>query len=200
MSDVEHPYVSRGGVKLAAALDAFGLDPAGLAAADLGCSVGGFTDCLLQRGAAECTRWTRRTGNWLAARQDDRVVVMERTNALHVQPPAAVDLVVMDLGWTRQERAVPAALRWLRDDGGGGGGGDWAGRIVTLIKPHYEADSRHVLDEAEAEAVTARVLGALPGLGVRVLGSVRSPIRGGRGETSSTWRCWSVRREVWSVG
>ena len=170
------PLVSRGGLKLAAALDHFGLDVAGLAAADLGCSTGGFTDCLLQRGAAHVHSVDTAYGQlaW-KLRQDPRVTVLERTNAVHAPPPAgvAVDLVVVDLGWTKQDRAVPAALRWLR-------AGD-AGRVVTLIKPHYES-GRHRLTPDDADAVTARVVAeVLPGLGVRVLGVMRSPIPGGKG-------------------
>lgn len=177
MAQAHHPYVSRGGVKLAAALDAFALDPAGLICADLGCSVGGFTDCLLQRGGSKVYAVDTAYGQlaW-KLRQDGRVVVHERSNALHLTPPEPVQLVVIDLGWTRQERAVPVAMRWL-----GESAASQEGRIITLIKPHYEADSRHVLDEAEADAVTARVLAEMPGLGVRVLGSIRSPIRGGKG-------------------
>src|ERR1041384_1734333 len=106
-------YVSRGGLKLAGALDAFNVDVKGWICADLGCNVGGFTDCLLQRGAAKV--YAVDTGYGAFAwklRNDPRVVVMERTNTLYLQPPAVgIDLVVIDLGWTRQIHAIPAALR-----------------------------------------------------------------------------------------
>ncbi len=180
MADAD--YVSRGGFKLAAALDGFDLDVAGFVCADLGANVGGFTDCLLRRGAAKV--YAVDTGYGQLAwklRQDERVVVMERTNAMHVDPPAApIDLAVVDLAWTPQRHAVPAALRWR------------PGRIVTLIKPHYEASAEAprgrgagrggVLDEAEADAVCRRTLNRLPALGVRVVGCLRSPIRGGKGK------------------
>ncbi len=172
--DPSGPYVSRGGVKLAAALDHFGLDVAGRTCADLGCSTGGFTDCLLQRGAAKV--YAVDTGYGQLAwklRNDGRVTVMERTNALHVEPAAACDVVVVDLGWTKQKLAIAAALRWLAPEE--------AGRIVTLVKPHYES-GRHQLDDADADAIVQRVLAAdLPALGVEVLDTIRSPIRGGKG-------------------
>lgn len=183
MSDTpEHNYVSRGGLKLEAALDAFALDVTGFVCADLGCNVGGFTDCLLQRGAAQV--YAVDTGYGQLAwklRQDERVVVMERTNAMHVEipeqcvkPQAAVDLVVLDMGWTKQQHAVPAALRWGPK------------LIVTLIKPHYEASGQTKgqgkLDEAEAQRVCEEVLCAMPELGVEVLGCIRSPIVGGAGK------------------
>ena len=96
------PYVSRGGLKLEAALDAFQVDPTNRICADLGASTGGFTDCLLQRDAASVIAID--TGYGVLAwklRSDDRVTVMERTNALHAPaPPEPVDLVVIDLAWT----------------------------------------------------------------------------------------------------
>lgn len=175
-------FVSRGGLKLAAALEAFALDVTGFVCADLGCNVGGFTDCLLQRGAAKV--YAVDTGYGALAwklRNDPRVVVMERTNALHMMPPAPppeVDLVVIDLAWTRQKHAIPAALKWHPR------------RIITLIKPHYEAEApapgggkrQGVLSDDQAAAVTQQVLDAMPPLGVRVLGHIISPIRGGAGK------------------
>lgn len=177
--DVDNPYVSRGGIKLAAALDAFAIDPHGLVCADLGCSTGGFTDCLLQRGASRVLAVDTAYGElaW-KLRSDERVTVLERTNALHVDPPMTVDLVVLDLGWTRQARAIPAALGWLGP----------AGRIISLIKPHYELERAEldrdavagVLAEPLAERVAAAVIKEMPALGARVLGSIKSPILGGK--------------------
>jgi 23S rRNA (cytidine1920-2'-O)/16S rRNA (cytidine1409-2'-O)-methyltransferase len=170
-------FVGRGGDKLRHALDTFAIDPQGLIAADLGCNVGGFTDCLLQAGAAKV--FAVDTGYGALAwtlRNDPRVVVMERTNVLHAEPPARVDLVVIDLGWTPQRRAIPAAMRWLKPEG----------RIITLIKPHYEVakEESHllkagVLDEPDAERIALRTLDSLPALGVRVIASTRSPLTGG---------------------
>jgi len=122
-------FVSRAGEKLDAALEAFGVDVAGLTCADFGCNVGGFTDCLLQRGAARVIAVD--TGYGALAwklRKDNRVVVMERTNALHAEPPEPVDVVVCDVAWTPQRLIVPAAMKWLAP----------GGRTISLLKPHYE--------------------------------------------------------------
>lgn len=194
------PFVSRGGIKLAAALDAFALNPAGLVCADLGCNAGGFTDCLLQRNAAHVYAVDTGYGmlDW-KLRNDPRVVVMERVNAIHLDPRTAgcgaaagvkpairkalagfdgCSLVVIDLGWTRQSHAIPAALRWLR--------ADTSAAIVTLIKPHYEAErsqlTKGVLAPSDAEAVMRRVVDSMPSLGVRVEQVIQSPILGGAGK------------------
>lgn len=173
------PYVGRGGLKLKHALDTFGIDANGLTCADLGCNVGGFTDCLLQAGAGHVTAVDTGYGTLAyKLRIDPRVTVMERTNALHATPPEeGVDLVVVDMAWTPQKHCVPAALKWLKA----------GGRIVSLVKPHYEAKGLGledrlidgVLSEADAELVNQRVIDSLPAMGVRVIGVTRSPIVGG---------------------
>jgi 23S rRNA (cytidine1920-2'-O)/16S rRNA (cytidine1409-2'-O)-methyltransferase len=184
------PYVGRGGLKLRHALDHFALDVRSCACADFGANVGGFTHCLLDAGAARVVALD--TGYGVLAwtlRNDPRVIVMERTNALHATPPAdvgPVDLVVIDMAWTPQRLCIPAALAWLK-------AGE-LGRIVTLIKPHYQASdagqghllSRGVLPEADAERVLDSVLEAMPALGVRVMGVTRSPIVGGAGKKNSS--------------
>jgi len=173
-------YVGRGGDKLRHALDAFKIDAAGLSCADLGCNVGGFTDCLLQAGAARV--FAVDTGYGALAwklRQDARVRVMERTNALHADPPELVELVTIDLGWTPQRLAVPAALRWLGPEG----------RIITLIKPHYEVGKDElglleggVLSEADAERIAQRTADSFLALNVRMEAMTRSPLIGGAGK------------------
>jgi 23S rRNA (cytidine1920-2'-O)/16S rRNA (cytidine1409-2'-O)-methyltransferase len=175
----EERFVSRAGAKLLHALEAFSIDVAGLRCADFGCNVGGFTDCMLQRGAARVVAID--TGYGALAwklRQDPRVEVRERTNALHADPPpGGVDLVVVDLAWTPQRLAVPAALRWLAP----------GGRIVTLVKPHYELLEgekawldRGFLPHDRVPGVVARVEAAMPSLGARVAGSAQSPLVGGK--------------------
>lgn len=179
------PFVSRGGLKLAAALDAFAIDPTALICADLGCNVGGFTDCLLQRGAARVFAVDTAYGQlaW-KLRSDPRVATHERTNALHFDPRTlkdfpGCDLVVMDLGWSRQQLAIPAASKWLRESE--------TARVITLIKPHYEStwkqagkdDKRGVLSDEESQQVCEATLAQMPTLGVQVLGNIMSPIRGG---------------------
>lgn len=184
--DPEHPYVGRGGLKLQHALDAFGLDVTDLDCADLGCSTGGFTDCLLQRGAKSviCVDTAYGQLAW-KLRQDDRTTVMERTNVLHADPvEGGVDLVVMDLGWTPQRLAIPAAAKWLRP----------GGRIISLIKPHYELSDRQgkgakiVLDEDQALQVTVDSIEALKALGYESKGLVKSPILGGGSRSKSAKR------------
>ncbi len=176
----DHPYASRGGLKLAHALSTFGLDVSGWRCADFGASTGGFTDCLLQHGAASVV--AVETGYGVLEyrlRQDSRVIVRERTNVLHGEPPEEpVDLVTADLSWTRQERFLPTAVGWL--------GHRTEGRILSLVKPHYEVEGsekdllvKGVLPEAATGAILERVLERLPSCGVEVLGSTRSPIRGG---------------------
>ena len=175
-------FVSRGGQKLAHAVDAFGLDPTGAVCVDLGCSTGGFVDCWIRNGAARVYAVDTAYGElaW-TLRQDERVVVMERTNALHAEPPEGavpVGFVSIDLGWTRQDRALPAAARWS----------DGSTRIVTLIKPHYELDKpvfqrvskQGVIPDDLAQETTRKVVESLPALGFRVEGLVESPIRGGK--------------------
>ncbi len=174
------PFVSRGGLKLDHALREFELDVTGLICADFGCHAGGFTDCLLRHGAARV--FAVDTGYGVldySLRTDPRVVVMERTNVLHAPPPAeAVNLVTIDLSWTRQRHAIPAALAWL----------EAPGRIVTLIKPHYELEDAEkagcleagVLDEKEAASVLDRVLASFGDLKAEVLAVTPSPIGGAK--------------------
>ena len=169
-------YVSRGGHKLAAALDGFDLDPTDVICADLGSNVGGFVDCLLQRGAAKV--YAIDTGYGVLAwklRRDPRVVVMERVNAMHATLPEPVDLVTIDVGWTRQHHIVPAALGLLAT----------GGRIVTLIKPHYEGDRHELRKGVLAPATAQERLGAIQqritDAGAVVRQIIPSPIAGGKG-------------------
>ncbi|XAL98087.1 hypothetical protein OT109_10815 [Phycisphaeraceae bacterium D3-23] len=200
----DHPYASRGGLKLEAALRAFALDVEGFTCADLGCSTGGFTSCLIHHGAAKVFAVDTAYGElaW-AMRQHERVAVMERSNALHTDPPPevatrGVDLVVIDLGWTRQHKALPAALKWMRQNDAGDDAvspDTTPRRIITLIKPHYERPGetggrrkgerkRPPMPEDESRAVCDAVLGAVeqdPALGLRVVGVIDSPLPGGKG-------------------
>ena len=111
-------FVSRAGLKLAHALKRFDVLCAGLVCADLGSQIGGFVNCLLQNGAARVYAVDTCYGTlaW-KIRRDERVVVMERTNALHVQLPQLVDLVTIDVGWTRQAAILPHAKTLCKPDG-----------------------------------------------------------------------------------
>ena len=156
--------MSRGGDKLEKALEIFGYDPTDSIAADLGANVGGFTDCLLQYGAARVYAVDTGYGvlEW-KLRSDERVVTLERNNALHVELPELVDLVVADVGWTSVLRYASHALGLLKDDG----------RCVVLVKPQYEVDKAQLkdgrVDEATSQRVVDRVVQTLSESGSRVL-------------------------------
>lgn len=132
------PYVSRGGLKLEAALDSYKIDPYDLICMDVGASTGGFTDCLLQRGAR--TVYALDVGYGQLAwklRRDSRVVVIERTNIRHTQResiPDSIDLAVIDVSFISLRLVVPKVKRFLGDDA----------RVVALIKPQFEAGREHV--------------------------------------------------------
>ena len=131
--DAPEKFVSRGGHKLEHALEQFQLDVTGLTALDLGASTGGFTDCLLQRGAGKVYAVDVGQGQlaW-KLRSDQRVIVMEKTNARHLKPeqfPAPADLAVIDCSFISLKKILPPAIPLLKD----------TGRMVALIKPQFEA-------------------------------------------------------------
>ncbi len=173
------PYVSRGGSKLQAALDAFALDVSGLVCADVGASTGGFTDCLLQRGAARIYAIDVGYGqlDW-KLRQDPRVVVMERTNARYLTTlPEAIDLVTIDVSFISLTLILPAVIGWLRA----------YGQVVALVKPQFEAGREQVgkggvvRDVAIHTDVLRRVLTWANEHGLTPLGVIRSPLTGPAG-------------------
>jgi 23S rRNA (cytidine1920-2'-O)/16S rRNA (cytidine1409-2'-O)-methyltransferase len=169
-------FVSRAGQKLEHALAEFGLDVAGRVCADLGSNAGGFVDCLLQRGAARVYAIDTGYGalEW-KLRKDPRVVVMERTNAMHAVLPELVSLVTIDVAWTKQRHILPAARRMVREDG----------HVVTLIKPHYEAEPallvKGILRAEEVDGVVYAVGADFSASGFQFLRTVRSPIKGSKG-------------------
>ncbi len=148
----------------------------GWVCADFGCNVGGFTDCLLSRGATRVYAVDTGYGilKW-SLRRDPRVVTMERTNALHVHLAEKVRLLTVDVGWTPQHLVLPRALNHL----------DAKGEIVSLVKPHYETDRSNlrggVLPEDQAENEVARITSHLTALNLNVVNSVESPLRGDSG-------------------
>jgi 23S rRNA (cytidine1920-2'-O)/16S rRNA (cytidine1409-2'-O)-methyltransferase len=169
-------FVSRAGDKLEHALATFGLDVGGRVCADLGSNAGGFVDCLLRRGAAKVYAVDTGYGalEW-KLRKDPRVVVMERTNAMHAVLPEPVHVVTIDVAWTKQRHILPAARRMVADDG----------FVVTLIKPHYEADPsrlvRGVLPEEDVDGVVSAVGADVVAAGFTLVRTVRSPIKGAKG-------------------
>ena len=129
-------FVSRGGDKLLGAIEAFGIDPSGWVCADVGASTGGFTDCLLQHGASRVYAIDVGYGQlaW-KLRQDERVVVMEKTNARYLDHlPESIDFVVMDASFISIGLLMPVAYNWLQK----------AGEGITLIKPQFEAGRHEV--------------------------------------------------------
>jgi 23S rRNA (cytidine1920-2'-O)/16S rRNA (cytidine1409-2'-O)-methyltransferase len=169
-------FVSRAGLKLDHALSAFALDVSGLVCADFGSNTGGFVDCLLKRGAAKVYAIDTGYGvlDW-KLRNDTRVVVMERTNAIHVELPEPVRLVTIDVAWTKQRIILPAARRVLDPDG----------LVLTLVKPHYEADAKMlrkgVLPFEQLEQVVASVEKDIRAGGFQIVNRTDSPIQGAKG-------------------
>jgi len=172
-------FVSRGGLKLQAALEAFGLDVSGLTAADFGASTGGFTDCLLQHGVRRVYAVDVGHGQLAAPLQrDPRVILMDRTNARHLESlPEPIDLVTIDVSFISLALILPAARRVLRAH---------TGQVIALVKPQFEAGKERigkgvVRDPAIHREVLDNVQKAARELGFRARGLIRSPITGPAG-------------------
>lgn len=166
-------FVSRGGDKLEAALQHFAVDVTGLVCADLGSHVGGFVDCLLRRSAARV--YSVDTAYGILAwklRKESRVTVLERSNAMHVALPERVEIVTVDVGWTPQSKILPSVARLISP----------TARVITLIKPHYEASEdllvNGVLPDERFDEVVEAVLGDVRFQGWIVHGVFVSPLRG----------------------
>ena len=173
------PYVSRGGEKLAHALAAFAINVEGRTAVDVGASTGGFTDCLLQRGAARVYAVDVGRGqlDW-RLRQDPRVVVMEGVNARYLESlPEKADLATIDVSFISLEKVIPPVVRQLRE----------GARIVALVKPQFQARREEVgkggvvRDPQVHAAVLGRFIGWCAGRGLRLLGLTTSPLLGPAG-------------------
>jgi 23S rRNA (cytidine1920-2'-O)/16S rRNA (cytidine1409-2'-O)-methyltransferase len=180
----DHPFVGRGGVKLAHALDVFGIDPAGRAALDVGASTGGFTDALLQRGARRVVALDVGHGqlDW-KLRTDARVVVVERVNARTLTPEALpadlrrFGIITIDVSFISLRQVLPALLPLLDEDGD----------LVALVKPQFEAGREDVgkggivRDPAVQARVVDEVTVAAERLGLKRVAMVESPITGMEG-------------------
>jgi 23S rRNA (cytidine1920-2'-O)/16S rRNA (cytidine1409-2'-O)-methyltransferase len=177
----DHPYVGRGGVKLAHALDVFGIDPAGRRALDVGASTGGFTDVLLRRGAASVIALDvgHNQLDW-KLRSDPRVLVREGVNARALSSrdvPHTVTVVTIDVAFISLRHILPALPPFLEP------GAD----IVALVKPQFEAGRDQVgkgglvSDPAVHDAVIAQVTDAAAAVGLRRLAMSPSPITGATG-------------------
>jgi 23S rRNA (cytidine1920-2'-O)/16S rRNA (cytidine1409-2'-O)-methyltransferase len=181
-------FVSRGGEKLDAALEAFGIDVTGTVCADVGASTGGFTDCLLQRGAAKVYAIDVGKGilHW-KLRNDPRVVLMEETNARFVESlPEQVSLVTIDASFISLKILLPVIKSWFPSPSGRGVRGE--GEIIALIKPQFEAGKKDVSrgdgvirDPEIHKQVLLDVLGFAQGEGFGIRGLIKSPLLGPKG-------------------
>lgn len=178
MAENRQPFVSRGGEKLAAALDVSSITLQGRVCLDVGCSTGGFTDCLLQRGAAKVYAVDVGYGqfDW-RLRQDPRVVLIERTNVRYMARSAItepIDLAVIDVSFISLTKVLQPVLQFLQSHA----------HIIALIKPQFEVGKGHVgrggvvRDEAQREQAVQRVLGFAADMGLQPNQVVGSPIKG----------------------
>ena len=175
------PYVGRGGEKLAGALDQFQVDPKGMMCFDVGCSTGGFTDCLLQRGAARVYAVDVGYGQFeWRLRQDPRVVLMERTNIRYLEPSAIrdpIDLIVIDVSFISLTLVLPCVVPYLTA----------SGFVITLIKPQFEVGKGLVgrggivRDDGLREGWADKVVACAQQLGLELADRMESPIEGRKG-------------------
>jgi 23S rRNA (cytidine1920-2'-O)/16S rRNA (cytidine1409-2'-O)-methyltransferase len=181
LTGADLPYVSRGGLKLEAALTGYRIDAAGRVCLDVGASTGGFTDCLLQRGASRVYAVDVGYGQmaW-KLRQDPRVIVIERTNIRYMSPdalPEPVDLVTIDASFISLKIVVPAVLRFLKPEG----------MLLSLIKPQFEVGKGlvgkgGVVSDPARHAQVIDELGCFfAGLGLRCSEALPSPVLGPKG-------------------
>lgn len=188
--DTENHFVSRGGDKLAAAIKTFKLVPAGLICADVGASSGGFTDCLLQNGAAKVYAIDVGKGilEW-KLRQDPRVVVMEKTNARFVEKlPESIAMATIDVSFISLRVILPVIRHWLAQDN----------QVIALIKPQFEATRKEVSrgrgvirDVNIHQSVIQNILTYSQEQGFSVKGLIRSPLFGPKGNTEFlAWLKW----------
>jgi 23S rRNA (cytidine1920-2'-O)/16S rRNA (cytidine1409-2'-O)-methyltransferase len=176
----DHPYVGRGGLKLAHALDTFRIDVIGREGLDIGASTGGFTDVLLQRGATRVVALDVGHGqiDW-TLRQDPRVTVIENFNARHLTPadlPGPADIVVIDVSFISLRQILPVVPPVLRPEAD----------VVALVKPQFEAGRGEVRkgvirDEAVRARVTDEVATAAAAVGLARVAQIPSPITGQKG-------------------
>jgi 23S rRNA (cytidine1920-2'-O)/16S rRNA (cytidine1409-2'-O)-methyltransferase len=190
----DHPYVGRGGIKLAHALDAFAVVVEGREALDIGASTGGFTDVLLRRGAVRVVALDVGHGqlDW-RIRNDPRVVVVEGKNARYLAPgdlPGAVDLVVIDVSFISLAHILPQVPALLRE------GAD----VIALVKPQFEAGRDEVgkkgivRDDAVHQRVVAEVTEAARGVGLARAGLEASPVTGAEGNREFLLHLRAARR------
>jgi 23S rRNA (cytidine1920-2'-O)/16S rRNA (cytidine1409-2'-O)-methyltransferase len=181
-------YVSRGGIKLENALDALGVDVSSRECLDVGASTGGFTDCLLQRGAARVAALDVAYGQLaLSLREDPRIEVIERANARELMPPDlpfAPDLAVLDVSFISLTKVLPAAVRCLAPEG----------QVLAMVKPQFELGRERVgrgvvHDAADRREAVLAVAEAARGLGLAVRGFAPSGLPGPKGNRETFVWC-----------
>lgn len=175
------PYVGRGGLKLAGALSAFKIDVTGLAAIDVGSSTGGFTDCLLQRGASRVFAIDVGKGllDW-TLRNDPRVTVLEGVNVRYIDKDAVsprADMAVIDVSFISLEKVLPSVVNMVSDHGA----------IFALVKPQFEVGKGEVgkggivRDEEKQKRAVERVIEFARSIGLEKIGTCESPVTGAKG-------------------
>jgi len=175
------PFVSRAGEKLAPALEAFSIDPKGAICLDVGCSTGGFTDCLLQRGAVKVYAVDVGYGQlaW-KLRQDPRVVLLERTNIRYLDPSLVrelIQLAVIDVSFISLSLVLPSVVRFLQD----------GARVVALVKPQFEVGKGEVgsggivRDDGQRADAAKKVMACAAGLGLPAIGMQEATVKGRKG-------------------
>ncbi len=181
VSGGEIPYVSRGGLKLEAALKHFNISAAGRIAMDVGASTGGFTDCLLQHGAIKvyCIDVGYGQLAW-KLRQDPRIVIIERANIRYLEKekiPDSIELATIDVSFISLVKVLPKVLEFLQPEG----------ELIALIKPQFEVGKGEVdrggviKDAAKRERAVSQVKEAIQSLGLRIIGVIQSPVTGHKG-------------------
>lgn len=172
---MDKTFVSRAGIKLQHGIEEFHLTLKDKVCADFGCSTGGFTDCMLQNGAAKVYSVDTAYGELdYRLRTNPHVVVLERNNAMHITLAEKVDFLTIDVAWTKQDKVIPNAIANIKENG----------QILSLVKPHYEAN-REELDHgvAKEEAIPnilKRTENYFERMGLKIINKTKSPITGKR--------------------
>jgi 23S rRNA (cytidine1920-2'-O)/16S rRNA (cytidine1409-2'-O)-methyltransferase len=179
VAELEHPWVGRGGMKLAHALEQFGIDVTGKVCADIGASTGGFTDVMLKKGAAKVYAVDVGYGQLdISLRNDPRVVTREKVNARYLQPEnfdEPIEFVSIDVSFISLKLILPAVAGFL------------SGELVALIKPQFEVGKHDVgkggivRDDAKRAAAVESVVAFAPENGFEVMGVIESPVKGAEG-------------------
>lgn len=188
------PYVSRGGLKLEAALEHFGVNLEGMTAMDVGSSTGGFTDCMLQMGAKKvyCIDVGYGQLSW-SLRNDPRVILLERTNIRHLEReriPDVIDFAAIDVSFISLQKVIPKVMEFIGQ----------SGEILALVKPQFEVGKGEVgkggivRDEEKRLAAVKAIETFAAGLGLRSMGTFLSPVPGQKGNREYFLR---LRREQW---